>query len=175
MSKSDLSPEGRMLVLKLEGLEQENKALASQLKDLEFRLSENKKEANMLSESSDELKKSLMGFISEENNLLHEIEFFESEKAKLVEIYDEVSERYDTNMSALEGMIKDLGFMKGEIGALIIKIGMLEEEIPDKFRDADNLDKKITGTFIRALNDLQNRLNAVERKAKVLYYKKEHI
>lgn len=175
MSKSDLSPEGRMLVLRLEGLEQENKALASQLKDLDFRLFEKKKEANMLSESSDELKKSLMGFISEENNLLHEIEFLESEKAKLVEIYDGVSERYDTNMSALEGMIKDVGFMKGEIGALIIKIGMLEEEIPDKFRDADNLDKKITGTFIRALNDLQNRLNTAERKAKVLYYKKENI
>jgi len=52
---------------------------------------------------------------------------------------------------------------------------MVEEEIPDKFRDADNLDKKITGTFIRALNDLQNRLHTVERKAKVLYYQKENI
>ncbi len=175
MSKSDLSPERKTLVLKLESLEQENKALASQLENLNLRLSEKRKEANMLFESSDELKKSLMGFISEENDLLHEIEFLESEKAKLVEIYDGVSERYDTNMSALEGMIKDVGFMKGEIGALIIKIGMLEEEIPDKFRDADNLDKKITGTFIRALNDLQNRLNTAERKAKVLYYKKENI
>ena len=175
MNKSDLSPERKTLVLKLESLEQENKALASQLENLNLRLSEKRKEANMLFESSDELKKSLMGFISEENDLLHEIEFLESEKAKLVEIYDGVSERYDTNMSALEGMIKDVGFMKGEIGALIIKIGMLEEEIPDKFRDADNLDKKITGTFIRALNDLQNRLNTAERKAKVLYYKKENI
>jgi len=175
MNKSDLSPERKTLVLKLESLEQENKALASQLENLNLRLSEKRKKANMLFESSDELKKSLMGFISEENDLLHEIEFLESEKAKLVEIYDGVSERYDTNMSALEGMIKDVGFMKGEIGALIIKIGMLEEEIPDKFRDADNLDKKITGTFIRALNDLQNRLNTAERKAKVLYYKKENI
>lgn len=175
MNKSNLSPERKTFILKLESLEQENKALASQLKDLDFRLLEKKKEANMLSENSDELKKSLMGFISEENDLLHEIEFLESEKVKLVEIYDGVAERYDTNMSVLEGMIKDIVFMKGEIGALIIKMGMLEEEIPDKFRDADNLDKKITGTFIRALNDLQNRLNAAERKAKVLYYKKENI
>jgi len=175
MNKSNLSPERTAFVLKLESLEQENKALASQLEDLDFRLLEKEKEANMLSESSDELKKGLMGFVSEENDLLHEIEFLESEKAKLIEIYDGVAERYDTNMSVLEGMIKGIGFMKGEIGALIIKMGMLEEEIPDKFRDADNLDKKITGTFIRALNDLQNRLNAVERKAKVLYYKKENI
>ena len=164
-----------MVLSELESLEQENKALASQLENLNLRLSEKRKEANMLCESSDKLKKNLMGFISEENDLLHEIEFLESEKVKLVEIYDGIAERYDTNMSVLEGMIKGIGFMKGEIGALIIKTGMLEEEIPDKFRDADNLDKKITGTFIRALNDLQNRLHTVERKAKVLYYKKENI
>jgi len=175
MNKPDLSTERTTFVLKLESLEQENKALANQLENLNLRISEKRKEANMRSESSDELKKSLMDFISEENDLLHEMEFLESEKVKLVEIYDGVTERYDVNMSVLEGMIKDIGFMKGEIGALVIKMGMLEEEIPDKFRDADNLDKKITGTFIRALNDLQNRLNAVERKAKVLYYKKENI
>jgi len=175
MNKSNLSTERKTLVIKLESLEQENKTLANQLENLNLRISEKRKEANMRSESSDELKKSLMDFISEENDLLHEMEFLESEKVKLVEIYDGVTERYDVNMSVLEGMIKDIGFMKGEIGALVIKMGMLEEEIPDKFRDADNLDKKITGTFIRALNDLQNRLNAVERKAKVLYYKKENI
>jgi chromosome segregation ATPase len=175
MNKPDLSAEKKTLVQKRESLEQENKALANQLENLNLRLSEKRKEANMLSERSYELKKTLMDCISEEKDLLHEIEFLDSEKAKLVEIYEGVTERYDTNMSVLEGMIKDIGFMKGEIGALIIKMGMLEEEIPDRFRDADNLDKKITGTFIRALNDLQNRLNAVERKAKVLYYKKENI
>ena len=175
MNKSNLSTERKTLVIKLESLEQENKTLANQLENLNLRISEKRKEANMRSESSDELKKSLMDFISEENDLLHEMEFLESEKVKLVEIYDGVTERYDVNMSVLEGMIKDIRFMKGEIGALIIKMRMLEEEIPDKFRDADNLDKKITGTFIRALNDLQNRLHTVERKAKVLYYKKENI
>jgi len=175
MDKSDLNPERKMLVLKVEGLERENRALAEQLKSLEFRLFEKKKEANILDEGTEGVKETLMRFISEENNLLHERKFLESEKEKLVGIYDGVSERYDTNMSVLEGMIKDTGFMKGEIGALIMKVGMLEGEIPVKFRDADNLDKKIKGTFIRALNDLQQRVNAVERKAKVLYYKKENI
>ena len=65
--------------------------------------------------------------------------------------------------------------MKGEIGTLLIKINMLEEEIPDEFRDAENLDKKIKSTFIRAITDLKNRINFVERQAKVLYYKKENI
>jgi len=175
MDKSDLSPARKMFLLKVEGLEKENMALGEQLKDLEFRLFEKKKEANILAERTEGVKETIIRFISEENNLLHERKFFESEKEKLVGIYDGVSERYDTNMSVLEGMIKDTGFMKGEIGALIMKVGMLEGEIPVKFRDADNLDKKIKGTFIRALKDLQQRVNAVERKAKVLYYKKENL
>ena len=175
MDKSDLSPERKKLVLKVEGPERENRALAEQLKSLEFRLFEKKKEANILAEKTKGVRETLMRFISEENNLSYQGKFLESEKEKLVGTYDGVSERYDTNMCVLEGMIKDTGFMKGEIGALIMKVGMLEGEIPVKFRDADNLDKKIKGTFIRALNDLQQRVNAVERKAKVLYYKKENI
>ncbi|MBW2062396.1 MAG: hypothetical protein JRI95_12680 [Deltaproteobacteria bacterium] len=175
MNESNPGFERKTLLLEVEGLEQENKALADQLKDLEVRLFEKKKEANILAEGTEGVKETLMRFTSEENNLLHERKFLESEKEKLVGIYDGVSERYDTNMSVLEGMIKDTGFMKGEIGALIMKVGMLEGEIPLKFRDADNLDKKIKGTFIRALNDLQERVHAVERKAKVLYYKKEMV
>ncbi len=162
-------------VREVEGLEQMNKALAKELRDLEFKLLNKKKEANTLLESSEEQKKRLLEFVGRKNDLVQEIELYESEKKKMNEIYAGVSTRYDLNMSVLEGMIKDVGFMKGEIGALIMKMGMLEEEIPGRFRDADNLDKKVKGTFIRALNDLQNRIDVVERKAKILYYKKENI
>ena len=55
----------------------------------------------------------------------------------------------------------------------MLQTGMLEEEIPERYRDADNLDKKIRGTFVRALNDLRDKIDIVERKAKVLYYRKE--
>ena len=159
----------------LESLDRENKELSNQIKGLESGLFEKKKETDMLAENSDILKKSLMEFISEENSLLHEIDFLDSEKLKLLESYDEVSEKYEINMSVLENLIKDVEFMKGEIGTLLIKTNMLEEEIPDKFRDAENLDKKIKSTFIRAITDLKNRIDTVERQAKVLYYKKENI
>jgi len=175
MKKLHQNPKKKMLVISLESLEQENKELSNQITNLESRLFEKKKESDMLTESSDMLKKSLMEFISEENSLLHEINFLDSEKLKLLESYDEVSEKYEKNISVLESMIKDVGFMKGEIGTLLIKTNMLEEEIPDKFRDAENLDKKIKSTFIRAITDLKNRINSAERQAKVLYYKKENI
>ncbi|HIJ35664.1 MAG TPA: hypothetical protein HPP59_00075 [Deltaproteobacteria bacterium] len=159
------------LVGEVEGLEQENKTLAATFRSLEFELVKKKREADTLLKTSEEQKKSLLGFISEEGDLVQEIDFYESEKNKMDKIHADVSAKYDANMSVLEGMIKGVGFLKGEIGTLLLKMSMLEEEIPSKFRDADNLDKKIKGTFIRALNDLQNRIDVVERKAKVLYYK----
>ena len=175
MNESNPIEEEVRLVRGVESLEQGNKALAKELRDLEFKLLNKKKEANTLLKDSEEQRKYLLEFVDKENDLVQGIEFYASEKKKINEIYAGVSGRYDLNMSVLEGMIKDVGFMKGEIGALIMKMGMLEEEIPGRFRDADNLDKKIKGTFIRALNDLRNRVDVVERKAKVLYYKKENI
>jgi hypothetical protein len=175
MNESNPIEEGMRLVREIESLEQGNKTLAKELRDLESRLLDKKKEAKTFLEDSEEQKKGILEFAGKESDLVQEIEFYESEKRKLDEIYAGVSARYDLDMSVLEGMIKDVGFMKGEIGALIMKMGMLEEEIPDRFRDADNLDKKIKGTFIRALNHLQNRIDVVERNAKVLYYKKEDI
>ena len=157
----------------VESLEKDNKALTGELSDLELTLVKKKRTAKALLENSEEQKKSLLALVAEENDLVQEIEFYESEKNKMDEIYADVSAKYENNMKILEDMIKNVGFLKGEIGALVLQMGMLEEEIPERYRDADNLDKKIKGTFIKALNDLQNRVEVVEKKARVLYYQKE--
>ena len=157
----------------VESLEKDNKALTGELSDLELTLVKKKRTAKALLENSEEQKKSLLALVAEENDLVQEIEFYESEKNKMDEIYAGVSAKYENNMKILEDMIKNVGFLKGEIGALVLQMGMLEEEIPERYRDADNLDKKIKGTFIKALNDLQNRVEVVEKKARVLYYQKE--
>ena len=157
----------------VESLEKDNKALTGELSDLELTLVKKKRTAKALLGNSEEQKKSLLALVAEENDLVQEIEFYESEKNKMDEIYADVSAKYENNMNILEDMIKNVGFLKGEIGALVLQMGMLEEEIPERYRDADNLDKKIKGTFIKALNDLQNRVDVVERKARVLYYQKE--
>lgn len=156
-------------------LKQENSLLAERHKNLSSQLSEKKKEAEKLNKSSFELKETLLRCVSEENNLQHEIEFLETEKTKLANTHDEASKSLDSNMAVLEDMIKDIEFMKGELGTLKVKLDMLEQEIPEKFRDADNLDRKITGAFFTAIEDLSNRMNAVEKKIKILYYKKENV
>ena len=173
MNESNPTKENAALTGEVESLEKENKALTGKLSDLELTLVKKKRNAKTLLEKSEEQKESLLALVAEENDLVQEIEFFASEKNKMDKIYADVSAKYEDNMEILEGMIKNVGFLKGEIGALVLQMGMLEEEIPERYRDADNLDKKIKGTFIKALNDLQNRVDVVERKAKVLYYQKE--
>ena len=173
MNESSPIKENPALTGEVESLKKENKALTGKLSDLEFTLVKKKREAKTLLESSEEQKKRLLAWVAEKNDLVQEIEFYASEKNKMDEIYADVSAKYKDNMKSLEDMIKNVGFLKGEIGALVLQMGMLEEEIPERYRDADNLDKKIKGTFIKALNDLQNRVDVVERKAKVLYYQKE--
>ena len=173
MNESNPIKENAALTGEVESLEKENKALTGKLSDLELTLVKKKRTAKTLLEKSEKQKESLPALVAEENDLVQEIEFFASEKNKMDKIYADVSAKYEDNMEILEGMIKNVGFLKGEIGALVLQMGMLEEEIPERYRDADNLDKKIKGTFIKALNDLQNRVDVVERKAKVLYYQKE--
>jgi len=175
MNESSSVKENVDLVGEVEGLNNENKALSWKLTDLELTLVKKKRAAKTLLESSEEQKKRLPALVAEENDLVREIEFYACEMNKMDKIYADVSTKYEDNMRSLEGMIKNVGFLKGEIGALVLQMGMLEEEIPERYRDADNLDKKIKGTFVRALNDLQNRVGVVEKKAKVLYYQKEKI
>ena len=175
MNESNSVKEDVDIVREVESLKNENKALTGKISDLELTLVKKKRAAKTLLENSDEQKESLLELVSEENDLVQEIEFYTSEMNKMDKIYADVSAKYEDNMGILEGMIKNVGFLKGEIGALVLQMGMLEEEIPERYRDADNLDKKIKGTFVRALNDLQNRVDVVEKKAKVLYYQKEKI
>ncbi len=173
MNESRPIKENMRFAGEVESLKKENKALTGTLRDLELTLVKKKRLYKTLFLDSEEQRKTLLAFIAEESDLVQEIEFYESEKNDMDEIYADVSAKYGANMSVLESMIRNVGFLKGEIGALVLQMGMLEEEIPERYRDADNLDKKIKGTFIRALNDLQNKIDVVERKAKVLYYQKE--
>ena len=175
MNESNSVKEDVDFVREVESLKNENKALTGKITDLELTLVKKKREAKTLLEISEKQRESLLEWVSEENDLVQEIEFYASEMNKMDKIYADVSAKYEDNMGILEGMIKNVGFLKGEIGALVLQMGMLEEEIPERYRDADNLDKKIKGTFVRALNDLQNRVDVVEKKAKVLYYQKEKI
>jgi chromosome segregation ATPase len=170
--KEDLTRERERLISGIEGLEEENHLMAKSVKDFELQLSKKRRVCQTLYKRSDELKEEQARSLAREHNLLNEIELYDSEKAKLSDMYSEVSERLRTNVSALESAINDIGFMKGEVRALMEKMEMLEGEVPMKFKDVDNLDEKISAS-IKALRGLYNRMQGTERDVKISYYKKK--
>lgn len=160
------------LVVGIEGLEEENHLMTKSVKDFELQLSKKRRVCQTLYKRSDDLKEKLARSLPREHNLLNEIESYESEKARLSAIYSEVSKRLRTNVSSLESTVNDIGFMKGEVRALVEKMEMLEGEVPVKFKDVDNLDEKISAS-IKALRSLYNRMQGTERDVKISYYKKK--
>jgi chromosome segregation ATPase len=172
VEKEDLTRERERLVVGIEGLEEENHLMAKSVKDFELQLSKKRRVCQSLYKRSDDLKEELARSLGREHNLLNEIELYESEKARLSDIYSEVSERLRTNVSALESTVNDIGFMKGEVRALMEKMEMLEGKVPMKFKDVDNLDEKISAS-IKALRGLYNRMEGTERDVKISYYKKK--
>lgn len=172
VEREDLTRERERLISGIEGLEEENHLMAKSVKDFELQLSRKRRACQTLYKRSDDLKEELARSLAREHNLLSEIELYGSEKAKLSDIRAEVSERLGANVSALENTVNDIGFMKGEVGALMEKMEMLEGDVPMKFKDVDNVDEKISAS-IKALRDLYNRMQGTEKDVKISYYKKK--
>ncbi|SLM32775.1 Putative chromosome segregation protein (SMC). Homolog to OMM_6 MMP and DMR_40880 of RS-1 (with bad E-value) [Desulfamplus magnetovallimortis] len=175
MDESGLSPETQLLISEIKRLEQEDRELTGQMDTIQKELDLHKKSTALLHIKLNELKETLSGFISEEDNLLHHKKFLESEREQLETTLNKVSDKYDENMAILEDLMTDVEFMKGEIETLQSKTQILETEIPYKFKDSENLDKRVKVTFFRALENLEKRINDVQKRAEVIYYKKGEI
>jgi chromosome segregation ATPase len=170
--REKLQAEKKELAEETERLEQENYSLLGQVKDLEMQHLEKSSTMQKLNSQLHASKKKLVKPLTEESGYLSEIKFLESEKASLFERHDEASETLNNNMAALGSTIMEIEFIKGEIGILMNKIGMIEDEIPEIFGEIDDLDEKITWAS-KTLTDLYNRMKTVEKDAKILYYEKE--
>jgi chromosome segregation ATPase len=170
--REKLLAEKKELAEETERLEQENYSLLGQVKDLEMQHLEKSSTMQKLNSQLHASKKKLVKPLTEESGYLSEIKFLESEKEKHFEIHDETAETLNNNMAALGSTIMEIEFIKGEIGILMNKIGMIEDEIPEIFGEIDDLDEKITWAS-KTLTDLYNRMKTVEKDAKILYYEKE--
>lgn len=171
--RENLAKERQRLIPEIDRLEEENHIMAKSVKDFELQLVKRREICQSLYEKSDGVKENLVQALAGKNNLLHEIELCESEKAVLSETYSEISEKLMKNVSSLENTVNDIGFMKGEVQVLIKKMEVLEGEVPVKSKDMLNVDEKVMGA-IKALKGLYNRMQAAERGVKVSYYKNKN-
>lgn len=170
MDRESLAREKERVVSEVERLEEENNLMAGRARDFQLQLSEKRRKSWMLLNRSDALKKKLVRLLARERSLQNEIQFYESEKAELSDRFLKASEGLRTKISALDTIVKDIDFMKGEMGTLAGKMGMLERQAPVKVGDVDNLNEKIAGA-VEVLKDLYSRMQGVEKKVKINYYK----
>lgn len=172
MDESELNPETRLLLSEKKRLEQKENEQKIRLQALRNKHETTTDNKSRLMKEHDSLKERVSDFISEEDNLLYQKKFLEAEREELLASLNSVSENYDDNMEILEDIMKDVDFIKGEIETLQSKNQILETEIPYKFNDSENLDKRVKVTFFRALDSLEKRINDVQKKAEVTYYRK---
>jgi len=170
LDSSSLLKEKERLAAEIGRLEDANHSLAQQVKDFRSRVSEKRKTFRMLSQKSEALKQKLVRALTRERNLLNEIDFFKSEKSELDELYRDVAQSLDANITSLDRTFKNIVFVRGELKAVIDKMNMLEQKVPFKFRDVDNLDKQVTGT-VKALQSLFDRMQNIEMNLNISYYK----
>ncbi|ETR64730.1 MAG: hypothetical protein OMM_15417 [Candidatus Magnetoglobus multicellularis str. Araruama] len=159
------------LLKQIESLETNNTYLKQQMETLETNARQKQAKKHSLLAQLNDIKAQSSEPAAEKNDLENSILFLTSEKQQLTREYQSVKSSLDNNLLAIDSMLKDLGFIKGEIATLIDQVSMLEEELPVRIRDADNLEDKISRSCANAITRLYQDMKAIENKAKVSYYK----
>ncbi|MBF0257383.1 MAG: hypothetical protein HQK62_00865 [Desulfamplus sp.] len=169
LSKDEMLMARAQLRSEIETLENKNHLSSRRLNDLNFGITEKKKEKQRAEQESERQNKELVRLLTEESSLANEIEFYASEKADVSEALENITARMELNIHAVEKSVKDIGFIKGETGALIERIGRLENGIPEKSSHVEGLDDSIYGA-IKSLQALYTRMHRMEKSAKAHYY-----
>ncbi|MBF0465236.1 MAG: hypothetical protein HQK94_09165 [Nitrospirae bacterium] len=169
--RDSLLLEKKKLREETELLESENYSLAKGIKELEIQLLEKNNILKKVTADAQRMRKTLTMPMIEENSLMSELKFLESEKTKLVDKYGNLSEELSEHITMLGNTILNIDFIKGEIETLREKAHMVERSVPQKFVELDYLEEKIIWTE-KALTELYKSMKNVENKTKLFYYMK---
>ena len=153
-------------------LENSNYEVLKQIKGMEIQLLEKNRASRQLSSTLQEVKKSLVRFVTEESSLTTEIDLLETEKGRIIATYNEMSHECGDNISTLGATILKVDFIKGEIESLKSKIRMTEEKAEEEFRELDSLEEKFSWAS-KAFTELYNSMKGIEKGLKIKYYTKE--
>nr|ASQ41171.1 magnetosome protein Mad24 [Candidatus Magnetananas rongchenensis] len=170
MDKKSLINEKKQLIADIECLESTNHSMARQIKSLQFDLEKNRKRASVLFDKSDETKRDLEKHLAVERGLLSELEFYEAEKSKLSNRYIQVMGNLDTHMESLDNTVSYIDFVRGEIVAIRDKMDFLEDDVPDAYKQVDDIDDLIDQT-VDSLTNLYDKAYHAEKNIKINYYK----
>lgn len=167
-----LVAEKEALRLESKGMEDSNFELQKQLKEMDLELLQKNRSVKELSSTLHEVKKSLVRFVTEESNLMSEIDLLETEKGRIISTYNTMSLECGDNISSLGNTILKIDFIKGEIDTLKNKIGMTEKEAGEEFRELDSLEEKFSWAS-KVFTELHASMKGLEKGLKIKYYTKE--
>ncbi|MBF0111469.1 MAG: hypothetical protein HQK74_01900, partial [Desulfamplus sp.] len=169
LSRDEMLKERDKLQSEIEALENKNHLSSRQLHDIKFAIKEKLREKAKAEQRAEGQNRELLKLLTEESSLTNEIEFYNSEKADISDVLDKLTLKMESSIRAVEKSVKDIGFIKGETGALIDRIGRLETDIPEKSSHVEGLDDSIFGA-VKALESLYSRMHGMEKSAKAHYY-----
>lgn len=170
--REDLLSEKDTLRKDIECLEESNFEIQKEIKEMDLQLLQKNKIAKDLSSSLHEVKKSLIRYVTEESNLMSEIDLLETEKGRIIATYNRMSLECGDNISNLGNTILKIDFIKGEIEALKSKIAMTEQEAGEEFRELDSLEEKFSWAS-KVFTELYDSMKGLEKELKIKYYTKE--
>ncbi|MBF0204707.1 MAG: hypothetical protein HQK67_10440 [Desulfamplus sp.] len=169
LTRDEMLLERAKLKSKIETLENKNHLSSKKLNDLKFGIAEKKKEKQRAEQEADRQNKEMIRLLTEESSLTNEIEFYNSEKKEISDSLEKITTKMESSINAVEKSVRDIGFIKGETGALIDRISRLENDIPEESAHIEGLDDSIYGA-IKALKGLYSRMHGMEKSAKAHYY-----
>lgn len=170
--RENLLSEKEFLQKDIDALEESNFEVLRQIKEMDLQLLQKNKLAKDLSSSLQEVKKSLIRCVTEESNLLSEIDLLETEKGRIIATYNRISLECGDNISSLGNSILKIDFIKGEIDALRSKIAMTEQEAGEEFVELDALEEKFSWAS-KVFTELYDSMKGLETGLKIKYYTKE--
>jgi chromosome segregation ATPase len=159
------------LIKDIEMLEADNEMLSLTIQKLKASLEEQRKTNQTLAADLKQSKEKFIDPEAERKFLQNNIDFLQSEKKRLAQEYIDFKNKLDQQLTIIDKLLKDLGFIKGEIGTLLVQTSMLEEELPVKLKDARILDEKISRSFFSTITELHSTVKTVASKARSSYYK----
>lgn len=169
LGKDEMVREREKLHSEIEALENKNHLASRKLNDLKFGITEKKREKQRAEQAAEGQNRELLKLLTEESSLTNEIEFYNSEKDESSALLEKITAKMELSIRAVEKSVRDIGFIKGETGALIERIGRLENDIPERSSHVEGLDDSIYGA-IKALRELYTRMHSMEKSAKAHYY-----
>ncbi len=159
------------LASELDSLEAENSSSLDTLQKLQNELTRQRSYSRTLYDRVADAKSEYLQTVSEESSLRSEIDILGTEKIRVTQLGKEKSHELEQNMDALDIIVDQISFVRGELEVWSARTGDVDMKIPEQYQELSDIDAQIK-IARDAISDLSERLQLMELNVKKAYYNK---